>query len=479
MELKEIRQQRLNHLQALRAKGIKPFGSRFLTTCGIAKILENFQEGEKVTIAGRIMAIRQHGKAAFLDIEDVSAKIQVYIKQDILSPKDWEIYGLLDIGDVLGVDGELFRTRTGEATVKAVGLALLSKSLNPLPEKWHGLKDVEIRFRQRYVDLIASLKVREHFRRRSKIISFIRRLLDSKGFLEVETPMLHPIAGGARGKPFKSFHSEFEMEVFLRIAPELYLKRLLVGGLERVYEINRSFRNEGVSTRHNPEFTMLEVYQAFGNYEDMMALTEEIVCGLCQELFGAFKFTYQGKEIDATPPWPRKSFAGVVKEKFDINSDDDKAAILKKLAAHKIEVADRERLSRCALLKVVEDHLQEEGYSSPVFFIDYFTSLSPLAKAREDNPLLAERFELFIAGMEVANAYSELNDPLEQRSRLSEDLKDNPEGRLDEDFLNALEYGMPPAGGLGIGIDRLAMLLTDSASIREVIFFPLLRPEKQ
>lgn len=479
MELYEIRQQRLNHLRALQDKGVIPFGSRFLTTSGIRGILDNFQEGGKVKVAGRVMAIRQHGKAAFLNIEDSSAKIQVYIKQDILSAKDWEVFGLLDIGDILGVSGELFKTRTGEATVKAVGLTLLSKSLNPLPEKWHGLKDVEVRYRQRYVDLIANRQVREIFRRRARIISFIRRLLEAKGFLEVETPMLHPIPGGARGRPFKSFHNEYAMEVFLRIAPELYLKRLLVGGLERIYEINRSFRNEGVSTRHNPEFTMLEAYQAFGNYEDMMALTEEIVSGLCQELFGSFKFTYQGKEIDTTPPWPRKSFAQVVKDKFDINPDDERGVILKKLSAHKIEVTEKDRLSRSALLKVVEDHLQEAGQSSPVFFVDYFTQLSPLAKRKPDNPLLSERFELFIAGMEVANAYSELNDPLEQRSRLGEDLKDNPEGKLDEDFLNALEYGMPPAGGLGIGIDRLVMLLTDAASIREVIFFPLLRPDKK
>ena len=477
MELDEIRRQRVKKLTDLAAKGFAVFGGKFAKDSEISQLLVNFKEGQPVNLAGRVIANRLHGKAAFLDIEDCSGKIQVYIKQDLLSADGWTVFSFLDIGDIIGIKGELFKTRTGEPTVKVTELIMLSKSLSPLPEKWHGLKDIEIRYRQRYVDLIANKEVKKIFQRRSRIISFIRTWLDSKGFLEVETPMLHPIPGGARGKPFKSLHQEYDMEVYLRIAPELYLKRLLVGGLEKVYEINRSFRNEGVSTRHNPEFTMLEVYQAYADYEDMMVLTQDIVCGLSKELFGSFKFTYQGKEIDVTPPWRRKSFAQVVKEKFDVNPDDDASKIVKKLAERNLKISGQDKLSRSALMKIVEDHLEGGGQFNPVFFLDYFSQLSPLAKRKQDNPLLAERFELFVGGMEIANAYSELNDPLEQRKRLEEDLKDNKEGTIDEDFLSALEYGMPPAGGLGIGIDRLVMLLTDSASIREVIFFPLLRPQ--
>jgi lysyl-tRNA synthetase, class II len=478
MELDEIRQQRVKKLTDLAAKGFAAFGGKFAKENEISQVLVDFKEGLPVILAGRVIANRLHGKAAFMDIEDRSGKIQVYAKQDLLPEDSWTIFSLMDIGDIVGVRGELFKTRTGEPTVKAMELTMLSKSLNPLPEKWHGLKDIEIRYRQRYVDLIANKEVKGIFQRRSRIISFIRHLLDARGFLEVETPMLHPIPGGARGKPFKSLHQEYDMEVYLRIAPELYLKRLLVGGLERVYEINRSFRNEGVSTRHNPEFTMLEAYQAYGDYETMMALTEDIVSGLSQELFGSCKFTYQGKEIDVTPPWQRRSFAQVVKEKFDVNPEDDANKIIQKLAQKNLKIDAGEKLSRSALMKVVEDHLEEDTQFNPVFFVDYFSALSPLAKRKKDNPLLAERFELFMGGMEIANAYSELNDPIEQRKRLEEDLKDNKDGILDEDFIHALEYGMPPAGGLGIGIDRLVMLLTDSASIRDVIFFPLLRQQK-
>jgi len=478
MELNEIREQRVQKIADLAKQGIAAFGRRFAKEGNISEVLTGFQEGKSICLAGRIIANRLHGKAAFLDLEDWTGKIQVYVKQDLVAAGAWELFLLLDIGDIVGVKGELFKTRTGEATIKAIELTVLAKSLMPMPEKWHGLKDVEIRYRQRYVDLISSKEVRQIFKTRSRIISSIRHLLDGKGFLEVETPMLHPIPGGARGRPFKSLHNEYDTEVFLRIAPELYLKRLLVGGLERVYEINRSFRNEGVSTRHNPEFTMLEVYQAYADYEVMMALTEEIVSSLSRELFGSFKFNYQGKEIDVTPPWKRKSFAEVVKNAFDINPDDEAKVIIQKLAEKKVKLSAPEKLSRSSLMKMVEDHLQEEQEFNPVFFVDYFSSLSPLAKRKADNPLISERFELFMGGMEIANAYSELNDPIEQRKRLEEDLKDNKEGTLDEDFVAALEYGMPPAGGLGVGIDRLVMLLTDAPSIREVIFFPLLRPEK-
>jgi len=343
------------------------------------------------------------------------------------------------------------------------------------------LKDVDIRYRQRYVDLIANPEVREVFIKRSHIISHIRAFLDGKNFLEVETPMLQPMAGGARGKPFKSKHNALDMDVYLRIAPELYLKRLLVGGLERVYEINRNFRNEGISTRHNPEFTMLEVYQSYGNFEDMMQITEELISSLVFKLYGTYKINYQGQEIDFTTPWERRSFAKVVKENFDINPEDTAEVMLDKVKAKKSGHVKLDKLTRSAIMKIVEDVLDEKQSANPVFMLDYFTFLSPLAKAKQDNPAVAQRFEFFIAGMEVGNAYSELNDPQEQYKRLVADLDDDVETGnrvIDEDFVRALEYGMPPAGGLGIGIDRLVMLLTDSASIRDVILFPLMKAEQ-
>lgn len=479
MELDEIKRVRIEKLNSLRQRGLTPYGQRFDRTTSVAHALSHFQENQEVVLAGRIMAFRKHGKAIFLDLEDQSGRMQVYIKADTISAEKFELIDQLDIGDIIGVKGQLFKTRTGQESLRAVDFKVLCKSLMTLPEKWHGLKDIEIRYRQRYVDLIANKEVRELFLKRIKIISFIRSYLDRQGFLEVETPMLQPMAGGARGRPFKSLHNVYNMEVFLRIAPELYLKRLLVGGFEKVYEINRNFRNEGISTRHNPEFTMLELYQAYGDYEDMMKLTEDMISSLAKEITGSYKVVYQGKEIDFTAPWERKSFAGLVKEKFNIDPTDTAEIMLEKVktkAGHKVKV---DKLTRSAVMKIAEDVLEEEEITHPVFFTDYFTFLSPLAKVREDNPAIAQRFECFIAGLEVGNAYSELNDPLEQRKRLLEDLEDDVETgnrAIDEDFLNALEYGMPPAGGLGIGIDRLVMLLTDAASIRDVILFPLLKP---
>ncbi|TAN58877.1 lysine--tRNA ligase, partial [bacterium] len=355
---------------------------------------------------------------------------------------------------------------------------LAAKSLRPLPEKWHGLKDVEIRYRQRYLDLIANPDIKKVFLKRSQIISSIRGYLDKNGYLEVETPMMHPIPGGAAGRPFKTHHNEYDADLYLRIAPELYLKRLLVGGFERVYEINRSFRNEGVSSRHNPEFTMLEAYAAYSDCQGMMSLTEEIIIEAARSAGLGLKFEYQGKEIDMSPPWKRYSFSDVVKDKFGIVPEDSAEVMLAKLQA-KGRALNEKRLSRSQVVKLVEDTLQEGCDFSPVFFTDYFSILCPLAKNKPDNPFISERFELFIAGMEVANAYSELNDPLEQRRRLEEEISEAESGSLrmlDEDFITALEYGMPPAGGLGIGIDRLAMILTNQPSIRDVILFPLLRP---
>lgn len=479
MDLNEIIQQRIEKLKSFKEAGIEPYGKRFTKTKSIKELVTNFVEKEKVVLAGRLMAKRKHGKVCFADLRDQEEKLQLYIrKDDPLSEEQFELFNKLDIGDIIGIEGETFKTHTGEPTVKVTGFTLLAKSLRPLPEKWHGLKDIQIRYRQRYVDLISSPEVKDIFVMRSKIVASIRAFLNQKGFLEVETPMMHTIPGGAAGRPFKTHHNEYGMELFLRIAPELYLKRLIVGGFEKIYEINRSFRNEGVSTRHNPEFTMLELYAAYCDYQDMMNITEEIFVHIARTVLGKTLLEYQGKTIDLTPPWPRRSFAQAVKEKFDINPEDEAAVMIEKLKKKGRAVEDK--LSRSQIVKMVEDILQEDAPTQPVFFTDYFSILCPLAKNKKDNPLISERFELYVAGMEVANAYSELNDPLEQRQRLQEELKDGAAVSrcLDDDFVEALEYGMPPTGGLGIGIDRLLMLFLNQSSIRDVIFFPLLRPEK-
>jgi lysyl-tRNA synthetase class 2 len=483
METNEIMRERLAKLKALEQKGIRPYGAlpKLTGAMSITDVLSWFKEGAQAVVRGRLMAKREHGKAVFFDLRDQEAKLQVYLKEDVLSKEAFQLCAGLDIGDVLLVEGELFKTRTNEPTIKALNVSLLAKSLRPLPEKWHGLKDVETRYRQRYIDLIANCQLRKIFSQRGKIISCIRDYLDNKGYLEVETPMMHPIPGGAAGRPFKTHHNEHNMDLYLRIAPELYLKRLLVGGFEKVYELNRSFRNEGVSTRHNPEFTMLEAYSAYSDCEGMMTLTEELVveAAACAGL--GLKFEYQGKAIDLTPPWKRYSFAEVVKERFEILPEDSAQAMLAKLQA-KGRALNEKKLSRSQVVKLVEDMLSEATDFSPAFFTDYFSILCPLAKNKPDNPYISERFELFIGGMEIANAYSELNDPIEQRKRLEEEideagLKPDQLRMLDEDFITALEYGMPPAGGLGIGIDRLVMILTNQPSIRDVILFPLLRPE--
>jgi lysyl-tRNA synthetase class 2 len=481
MEVDENKAVRIKKLDALKAKGVDAYAQRFIRSHAIADILKDFKEGVKVVTAGRIMANRDQGKVHFMDLMDQTGRIQLFVKGDNIGQDAYEMLKLLDLGDIIGVEGETFKTKTGQDSIRVSKYHVLSKSLQTMPEKWHGLKDVDIRYRQRYVDMIANPQVRDAFIKRSHIISYVRSFLDGKGFLEVETPMLQPMAGGARGKPFKSRHNALDMDVYLRIAPELYLKRLLVGGLEKVYEINRNFRNEGISTRHNPEFTMLEVYQSYGNYEDMMQITEELISSLVYKMYGTFKISYQGQEIDFKTPWERRSFAQVVKETFDIDPTDTAEAMLAKVKAKRpVHQIKTDRLTRSGIMKIVEEVLDEKATANPVFMLDYFTFLSPLAKARTDNPAVAQRFEFFIAGMEVGNAYSELNDPQEQYQRLVADLDDDTETgnrTIDHDFVRALEYGMPPAGGLGIGIDRLVMLLTDSPSIRDVILFPLLKPE--
>lgn len=481
MELDEIIAQRRAKLESLKDKDTYLDDSFFSNRLDIRETLKEFQEGKKVVIAGRIVAKRSHGKVEFLDLRDSTGKIQLYIKADFVGKEKFQLLEDMDIADFVGVKGELFKTRSGESTVKVEEFTILTKALRPLPEKWHGLKDIELRYRHRYLDLIANEEVKKVFLVRSKIIKAIRDFLDNKGFLEVETPMMHNIPGGAAGRPFKTYHNEYDLDLYLRIAPELYLKRLLVGGLEKVYEINRSFRNEGVSTRHNPEFTMLEVYQAYADYGDMIQLVQELIIAVAKEVLGNTKFVYQEKRVDLTPPWQKGSFAKMVKEKFDIKPGDDTPIMLKKLQA-KGFAKDKTRLTRSQVNKIIEEILEKDLSASPTFVLDYFTSLCTLAKTKKENPLISERFELYIAGLEIGNAYSELNDPVEQRKRFEEEIKElstDEKKSVDEDYIFALEHGMPPAGGLGVGIDRLVMLFTDQPSIRDVILFPLLRPEKQ
>ncbi len=479
MELNEILEQRRQKLEALKAKGVEVYSAVFPGRVEVSEAVTDFTEGKPCSLSGRLTAKRSHGKVVFGDLRDKSGRIQLYLKADILGQDKFAFLENIDIGDIVAVKGTLFKTHTGELTVKVEDLSILAKSLRPLPEKWHGLKDVELRYRQRYLDLISNPEVVEVFVKRSRIIKGIRDFLDEKGFLEVETPMMHDIAGGAAGRPFKTYHNEYNRELYLRIAPELYLKKLLVGGMDRIYEINRSFRNEGVSTRHNPEFTMLEIYWAYSDYEGMMRLAEELVSGVAQKVLGTMKVSYQGREIDFTPPWPRRSFAEMVKEKFGILPEDEPQAMLQKLK-DKGFAKDKDRLTRSQVAKIIEDLLEEGMSANPTFVTDYFTSLCPLAKVKKDNPLLSERFEFYVAGMEVGNAYSELNDPLEQKRRFEEEIRDldtSEKKEVDYEYVLALEHGMPSAGGLGVGIDRLVMLLTDQASIRDVILFPLLRPE--
>jgi len=439
-------------------------------------------EDVEVSVAGRLITLRPMGKALFAHLQDATGKLQIYLRQDIVgetSFKDFE--EVIDPGDLLGVKGRLFRTSTGELTVEVKEWVLLAKSLHPLPEKWHGLKDVEVRYRQRYLDLIANEHARKVFFLRSRLIGEIRRFLDAKGFLEVETPILQPIASGANAKPFITYHNYLEQNLYLRIAPELYLKRLIVGGINRVYELGKNFRNEGVDTTHNPEFTMLEFYCAYWDYRDLMVFTEELFSYLLNQLVGGLKITYQGKELDFTPPFKRYRYFELLEEK----TGKDKDFFLKNIEglrrlAKEVGVPKAETLTHAKLIDKVFDLLVEDELWGPCFVIDFPKLLSPLAKTHREDPDLVERFELFVASKEIANAYTELNDPVEQKERFLEQLKEKEMGdeeamAMDEDFIRALEYGMPPTAGEGIGIDRLVMLLADVDSIREVILFPALR----
>jgi lysyl-tRNA synthetase class 2 len=472
----EYYQERLKILDILRERGIDPYGHKFDGVTPIEQVVADFKEDseEKVRIAGRIMAMRSHGKAAFFDIHDRTGKIQAYIKKNAIGEEAFEIFKMLDIGDIVGLDGPVSRTRTGELTVFVEKFELLSKALMPLPEKWHGLRDIELRYRRRYVDLFFNPQAREVFRRRIKAIARIRELLTARGFLEVETPMMHAIPGGAAAKPFITHHNKLDLELYLRIAPELYLKRLLVGGLERVFEVNRNFRNEGISTKHSPEFTMLELYQAYGDYTTMMEITEEIFSTLAKEICGSYEITYGDKTFNLEPPFPRRTYGELFEEHAGFSLDDE-AAVRKK--AGELEQVE-ESMSVWALVDMLFEHYVEPKLDGPVFVIDYPVAICPLAKQKVDNAQVAERFELYIGTVELANAFTELNDPIEQRRRFEEQVKHlaDATGKVDEDYIMALGYGMPPAGGLGVGIDRLVMLLTDSHSIRDVIWFPLLKP---
>ncbi|MCA1743242.1 MAG: lysine--tRNA ligase [Desulfonatronovibrio sp.] len=444
---------------------------------------EELEELTRVhALAGRIMSLRSFGKVTFIHIQDYSARIQVFVQRDSLGRDNYQMFKKYDIGDIVGIKGTLFRTKTGELTVKADSVQLLAKSMRPLPEKYHGLKDVETRYRQRYVDLLVNPQARQIFTTRTRIVRHLRNFLDSKGFLEVETPMMQAIPGGATAKPFQTHHNALDMKLYLRVAPELYLKRLLVGGFEKVYEINRNFRNEGISTQHNPEFTMLEFYWAYVDFKDLMSITEEMFSTLAQSMFDSTQITYQGNTIDLTPPWTKLSFYESLEKIGGLSKDDymdiEKASELVKKLGDNVQTGEKLGKIQAKLF----DILVEPKLIQPHFIYHYPTDISPLSRKNDNDSTITDRFELFITGREIANAFSELNDPVDQKTRFEEQVQEKEAGDdeahfMDEDYVRALEYAMPPAGGEGIGIDRLVMLFTDSASIREVILFPLLRPE--
>ncbi|GBF78035.1 lysine--tRNA ligase [Paenibacillus sp. 598K] len=488
-ELSELLQIRRDKLDELRGLGVDPFGKKFVRTHQAAEILAAYGEASKeeleaqeheVRVAGRIMQKRVMGKASFAHIQDLSGKIQLYVRQDALPENIYKAFNLLDIGDMVGVRGVVFKTKTGETTVKALELEVLTKSLLPLPEKYHGLKDVELRYRQRYVDLIMNPDVQQTFITRSRIIQSMRRYLDARGYLEVETPTLHTIAGGAAARPFITHHNALDMQLYMRIAIELHLKRLIVGGLEKVYEIGRVYRNEGISTRHNPEFTMIELYEAYADYEDIMELTERMVVHIAEEVLGTTTIDYQGQQVELGQPWRRVSMVDLVKEAtgvdFSAEMTDQEAHELAKV--HKVQVDPH--MTQGHILNNFFETFVEHTLIQPTFVTGHPVAISPLAKKNDRDPRFTDRFELFIVAREHANAFTELNDPIDQRQRFEAQLVEKEHGNdeaheMDEDFIRALEYGMPPTGGLGIGIDRLVMLLTDAPSIRDVLLFPHMR----
>ncbi len=487
-ELENFEQMQIRREKAaqLQAAGIDPYGESFVRTHTSAEILGNFEqlEGSHVVVAGRIMAIRGHGKACFIVLADKEGQIQIYLKVDELGEEAFSQMKLWDIGDIIGVSGEVFRTKRGEISIKAQKVTFLTKCLRPLPEKWHGLTDVELRYRQRYLDLIVNPQVKDAFIIRSKMISAIRAFLDGQGFLEVETPTLHTIAGGAAARPFITHHNALNIDLYMRIALELHLKRLIVGGMERVYEIGRVFRNEGISIRHNPEFTLLELYQAYSDYQGMMELMENMVSSVAKQVLGSDTVQYQGTEICFAPPWRRMTMFEAIRQYTGIDFNqiaDDEAA---RAAAQSIGLTPDADMSRGNVINLIFEEKVEEHLVEPTFIMDYPIEISPLVKRKHDDANFVYRFEAFVYGRELANAYSELNDPIDQRQRFEKQMEQRAKGdeeanETDEDFLRALEYGMPPTGGLGMGIDRLVMYFTDSPSIRDVILFPTLKPLKE
>ncbi|MGM0603997.1 MAG: lysine--tRNA ligase [Bacillota bacterium] len=485
-DMNELMKQRREKLSKLREEKDRAFAEKYEYTHKAEEVEDSFDELEEkeVKLAGRLMAIRTHGKASFADLMDMTGKIQLYIKQNIVGEDRYEFFQDLDLGDLIGVTGTVFKTRRGEVSVKITSFELLTKSLRPLPEKFHGLKDKDLRYRQRYLDLIVNPEVKETFIIRSRIVREMRNFLEEKGFLEVETPMMHPIAGGATARPFITHHNTLDMDLYLRIAPELYLKKLIVGGFEKVFEINRCFRNEGMSYKHNPEFTTMELYQAQADYNDMMELTEGLVYYLAEKVLGKSVVEYEETEIDFTPPWRRITMVDAVKEYSGIDFSEFDTAEEAYKKAEEIDLELEPGLSYGEVLNAVFEEKVEDQLIQPTFVMDYPIEVSPLAKKHEEDSRFTYRFEAFIYGREIANAFSELNDPEEQKKRFEAQVEmreagDEEAQMMDYDFIRALEYGMPPTGGLGIGLDRLIMLFTDSSTIRDVILFPTMRPESK
>ncbi len=486
--LLELRRKKLEDYSSERGN---PFPNTFKVSHTTRELRERFDQVEEAqlekveeefSLAGRVMSLRNFGKAAFIHLQDRTGQIQVYIQKDGVPETDFKIAKKLDVGDFIGIKGRIFLTRTQELTIKVSRFQLLVKSLRPLPEKWHGLSNIETRYRQRYLDLLVNPAVKETFYKRTRIIYLIRSFLQEKGFIEVETPMMQAIPGGATARPFKTYHNTYKLDLYLRISPELYLKRLLVGGIERVFEINRNFRNEGISTQHNPEFTMLEFYQAYATYEDLIDMTEEMICSLCNELQGSMTFPYLDREIDFTPPWDRLTMKEAIIRYGNLEPPvlEDRELACAKLKDLGFTPSPQDGLGY--LTNELFEMLVQPNLIRPTFITGYPTEVSPLARRNDNNPEEVDRFELFINGQEIANGFSELNDPIDQRARFEKQCAarkpDEEAAQLDEDFIQALEFGMPPAAGEGIGIDRLVMLFCNAASIRDVILFPLLKPER-
>jgi lysyl-tRNA synthetase class 2 len=484
-EESDLVRQRREKLARLRAVGRDPFEiTRFERSHLASEIHDGFEsvEGHLVCVAGRLTGWRRHGRATFADLQDVSGRIQLMFRVDRLGENRYGDLGELDAGDLLGATGKVFRTRAGEITLEVSEFVLLAKALRPLPEKWHGLKDIEIRYRQRYLDLIANEESRRVFVIRSKVVRSLRRFFDERGFLEVETPMMQPVPGGALARPFITHHNALDIDLYLRVAPELYLKRLVVGGMEKVYEINRVFRNEGISTRHNPEYTLLEAYEAYADYQRMMELVEDMVAQAAEEAVGGRTVEWQGHKIDLSPPWRRVPLMELLEQKAGVREEQlETPESVRRLCAE-LDLPAGPELPVSTMLNNMFEGLVQPRLIEPTFVTDYPTSVSPLAKARKEAPRLAERFEPFVGGLELGNAFSELNDPDEQRRRFEDQVRLRASGDMeahpmDEDYVTALEYGMPPTGGVGLGVDRLVMLLTDVPSVRDVILFPQLRAD--